>query len=222
MEEIDHFIERYIFKSLAFTASARFASMRPPRVDSNLYTYHLSKLLKLGYITKNDRDYSLSPKGLAYVDRLSFDTLKPALQAKINTGIILKTLDRRIVLTKRRRQPFIEKWGLPMGKLHAEDKNILNAAERELFEKTGLSLDGLEHIGDVYLRFLMDEQLISNAFCHFFGRQIDIDAVNPEDGIRLVSINSLSDDNIIRGVDRIVELADSSDGFFFAELEFHQ
>jgi len=60
-----------------------------------------------------------------------------------------------------------EKWSFPGGKLE-EGETILEAAERELKEKTGVSAK-LKHRGDVYLTTYENNDLLSQTLCHIFS-----------------------------------------------------
>lgn len=220
MEEINHHIEKHILGVLAFNLAARFTEMRPANVDSNLYAYHLNKLLKNKYITKTDRDYALSAKGLIYIDRLSFGKLRPTIQPKINTGIILKNEYDEILLTKRSQQPLLGFWGIPMGKLHFDDASIYAAAMRELREKTNIIVANLEHAGDCYLRYHIEEQLISSAFVHIFYKKVVRDAIHVSENVRWVGVDELGRANIIPSVPEIVRMASEQSERFFAEIDF--
>ncbi|GHU08101.1 hypothetical protein FACS189431_3740 [Alphaproteobacteria bacterium] len=220
MNEVDHIIQKHIMSYLTLTESARFAQMRPPGVDSNLYAYHLTKLLKMGFINKNEREYRLSTKGLIYVDRLSFDKTILSNQPKINTGILLKNEFNEILLTKRLRQPLLGFWGLPMGKLHNDDTDIYVAAERELREKTGIIIRRLEHAGDCYLRLVDGDDLISASFAHIFYKKVAKDALFLDENSRWVGLNELDDADIISSVKEMARLTLGRSDRFFAEISF--
>lgn len=220
MNIIDHHIEKHIIKTLAFSKSARFAQMRPLKVDSNLYSYHLNKLLKHNYIIKTERDYSLSAKGLTYVDKLSFADNNLTSQPKINTGILLKNEFNEILLTKRLRQPLLDFWGLPMGKLHSDDTSIVVAARRELHEKTGIQSKNLNHIGDCYLRYMIEQQLVSVAFAHIFYSEASKDSVHMGSNMRWEKISGLGQLGIIPSVVAVVDLTLEQKERFFAEITF--
>jgi 8-oxo-dGTP pyrophosphatase MutT (NUDIX family) len=220
MDEIYHYIEKHILRTLAFVPSARFSQMRPPRVESNLYAYHLSKLLKNNFVIKSNQNYTLTPRGLRYVDRLSFSNLRPTLQPKINTGIILKNEYDEILLTIRRRQPLLGKLGLPMGKLHDSDPDIHTAASRELHEKTGMTIHHLAHVGDCYWRFSVDGLMISNVLAHIFYKQVAKPSIQLDENVCWIRLCDLDAPNIIPGVNEIVQLALSHDSRFFAEMNF--
>ena len=49
---VTHHIQKYIIDVLMFHEMARFRDLRPPKVDTNLFTYHLNALVKSGMIEK--------------------------------------------------------------------------------------------------------------------------------------------------------------------------
>ncbi|MGH7196971.1 MAG: NUDIX hydrolase [Candidatus Saccharimonadales bacterium] len=163
-----HQIQRFILKILTTNATARFAQLRPPRTDSNLFSYHLKVLLKEGLIEKNEKQYRLSPRGLGYADRISMAKFEPRQQPKIMTMTVLRRSDGRIFLMRREKQPFIGMLTLPSGKVHLDDAGVREAAQRELLEKLGLTGADISHKGDGYLRTYQGNELISSIFCHIF------------------------------------------------------
>ena len=58
-DTITHHIQKYIIGVLIHQKYARFRDLKPPRVDSNLYSYHLKKLLKQKIIQKIANPYTL-------------------------------------------------------------------------------------------------------------------------------------------------------------------
>jgi hypothetical protein len=63
---IIHHIQKYIIDVLMYQQVARFRDLRPPKTDTNLFSYHLNSLLKSGMVTKVEGGYSLSMAGLSY------------------------------------------------------------------------------------------------------------------------------------------------------------
>ncbi|MDR0397629.1 MAG: NUDIX domain-containing protein [Candidatus Nomurabacteria bacterium] len=220
MDEIDHHIEKYIIKVLAYRANARFSDMRPPRVDSNLYSYHLKKLVNTHYLAKTGRVYTLTPKGLEYVDRLSMRYLKPIQYSKITTGVLVKNEFDEIILSKRKKQPFLGLWGLPLGKTYIDDLSIERAAERELMSRTGVVARGLRHVGDCYVRISVDDYMISSIFSHIFVKFVKKADVELVDTARWVRRSSLSQIAMVPGAREIIDLAFDARGHFFEELVF--
>jgi 8-oxo-dGTP pyrophosphatase MutT (NUDIX family) len=206
--EITHHIERDILKVLLYRDIARYAEMRPPRVDSNLYAYHLNKLVKGKVVEKSAAGYKLSSLGLRYMGYMASDT-RHRLQPKIVTGVVVKKDSNYVMLTQRKKQPFLGEWALPMGKLHLDDENILAAAKRELYEATGANDVELRHVGDCYLRTRLGGEEISNLLAHIFLARAEIVGQGYFD-VREI-------EQVMPGVREIVELVETG-GRFFREI----
>lgn len=166
-----HHIQKHILKILTNQATARFSELRPPRTDTNLFSYHLKSLLKIGLVAKNERQYTLSAEGLLYVDRISSERFEQRAQPKIITVGVLRDEEGRIALVKRTKQPFIDTWGLPSGKLHLGEA-VAQAARREVLEKTGIDAGELTHAGDAYINTSIDGVLVSSVLAHVFVGQV--------------------------------------------------
>ena len=81
-------------------------------------------------------------------NKFTYDYSRPAVTA----DIVLFTLEEvpRILLIKRKRDPFAGKWALPGGFVE-EQERLVDAAKRELQEETGLEnieLEQLHSFGD--------------------------------------------------------------------------
>ena len=150
-DEIKHHIERSIVAYLMTHEHARFSEMRPANVDTNLFTYHLKLLVRHGYVSKSAEGYTLSDKGLVYVDRVSTDKMKLRTQPKIITMLLVQDGYGKVLMQKRTKQPYINTWTLPYGKLHIDDASVLAAAARESREKLGYDPHKLRHAGDCYI-----------------------------------------------------------------------
>ena len=163
-----HHIQKHILKTLMYTKWARFRDMRPPRVDSNAYSYHLKALQKDGYVEKGEKGYCLTPAGLFYVDRVSMTNLEPRQQPKIITMTVLKNTKGDVLLYSKLRQPFIGSWVLPFGKVHLTNESLEMAAKRELEEKAGATIPTVNHVGDCYIHVTIKKQLVSSVLAHIF------------------------------------------------------
>ena len=223
MIEITHHIQKSILKYLTKQKTARYSQMRPPKVDSNLYSYHLKSLLKGGLIIKNDKDYSLSPSGLNYVETVSLDKFQIHSQPKITTRILLKNHNNQFLLTRRSKQPLIGMWGFISGKIQDTDNRISDSAQREIYEKTNLKLQNLDHIGDYYVKILSENEVISNTFSHVFTVQISeqISAKIPiSESQNWFSYEEMTNLEVMPDIFDLIYLSSHSDGKFFAELEY--
>jgi ADP-ribose pyrophosphatase YjhB (NUDIX family) len=216
-EPITHHVQKHIVSVLMLQTSARFRDMRPPNVDTNLYSYHLKLLQKQNLIEKNDQGYKLSKKGIIYVDRVTTASLDVRIQPKITTMFVIQNSEGQILLYKRRRQPFAGKWSLPNGKLHITDRSIIEAAHRELSEKLALRDQPIIHAGDCYVRTMSDDEVIMSTYIHVFRFETDEIA---EDKQRMwVKPHRLSDHDLAPAVEQIVARTFFRDAYFFEEFE---
>ncbi|MBS7346672.1 MAG: NUDIX hydrolase [Candidatus Sacchiramonaceae bacterium] len=225
MNEITHHIQKSILKYLTTSKTARYSEMRPRKVDSNLYAYHLKKLVNLGFITQENRKYTLTPAGINYVEAISLEKFNIRSQPKITTRILLKNHKNQYLLTKRIKQPMIEMWGFPSGKIHNLDDRIVDAARRELHEKTGVNLRILDHVGDYYARIVAKNEVISNTFSHVFLSHISIPeyeaiSATANTNLQWCAAEEIPNFNIIPDTLDLIYLSNQADGRFFAELEY--
>ena len=162
-----HWIQKQALKKLVVESELRFARLKPEDVESNLFMYHLRRLLAEGLVTKTESGYRLSAAGKRYADKLSWKTLSPRSQPKIVTMVACRNRRGEWLVYRRRRQPFRDMISFPHGKLHMGEL-VQAAAERELYEKAKLR-GSLRHRGEVYLSVYHEDELISHALCHVFS-----------------------------------------------------
>lgn len=61
---IDHYIQKNILFRLAFEDALSFSQLKPDDLDNKLFTYHLQKVVRAGFVEKNeDGQYRLTPRG---------------------------------------------------------------------------------------------------------------------------------------------------------------
>jgi ADP-ribose pyrophosphatase YjhB (NUDIX family) len=166
--KLDHHIQKHIIGVLMFQKTARFRDLRPPKTDTNLFTYHLKVLMKDEMITKTDEGYTLSQKGVGYVDRVSTEKFIVRSQPKVITMMVVQNSDGDVLIQKRTKQPYIDTWTLPYGKVHIDDINLEMAAQRETFEKLGLKNQAVMHAGDCYIRVKATGEILSTTLAHIF------------------------------------------------------
>jgi ADP-ribose pyrophosphatase YjhB (NUDIX family) len=166
-----HHIQRKILASLLYAVSLPYSAMRPERVESNHFAYHLEQLIRSGYVTKQDRRYCLSAKGLQIIDRMSQEGMQERVQPHIVSVIDITNEAGQTLLFKRFFQPHIFQYSLILGKTHYEE-TLMEAAEREVFEKTGLVLTGLRNRGTMYLDMRLDGMTVSKKLCHILSVQL--------------------------------------------------
>jgi 8-oxo-dGTP pyrophosphatase MutT (NUDIX family) len=216
-----HHIQAKILQKLLYTESSTYAGMRPAGVESNHFAYHLEQLIKEKLITKDGKQYTLSPSGLAYIDRLSQGKMVERLQPHIVTAIDLTTPDGKTLLFQRRFQPYIYLWGFPLGKIHY-DESIADAAARELTEKTGLAGIPLTHRGMVYIEAQKQGTTISKVLYHVFHGDAphELPTQTPElrGACRWADHTSFDAAELMPGFVRIKQLLMATGPLFFNEV----
>jgi ADP-ribose pyrophosphatase YjhB (NUDIX family) len=217
LTEVNHVIQKNILSTLMKRRVARFRDMRPPKTDTNLYSYHLTKLLKSGLVKKTEDGYTLGVAGLIYVDRLNEHSLFVRTQPKIITMLVIQNSNGDLLLQKRKKQPYIDTWSLPYGKLHNEDVSLENAAKREALEKLKVVDQNVKHAGDCYIRVKQDDRLLTSTLAHVFTFNRDDIATN--ESLQWVRPHKLKQYDLAPCVEEIVARTFFRDPFFFEEFE---
>lgn len=213
--EIRHYIQKKILSVLLQKQVARFRDMRPPKVDTNLYSYHLTQLLKSGLVKKTEGGYTLDTAGLIYVDRLSEETMFVRQQPKIITMFVIQNSDGDVLLQRRTKQPYIDKWNLPNGKLHISDNSVVSAARREAYEKLKVLHQDLRHAGDCYIRVNYGDTPLTTTLAHVFT--FNSDDIEVTDQLLWVQPHKLHSLDLAPAVEEIVARTFFRDPFYFEE-----
>ena len=214
---IEHHIQKHIIGVLYHRRIARFRDLRPPRTDTNLFSYHLKLLLRSGYIEKCDGGYTLGRSGLLYVDRVSEKKMTVRTQPKIVTMLVVQNSDGDILLQQRTKQPYIDSWTLPYGKLHIDDPTIEAAARREAFEKLGIQGVVPVHAGDCYIRVYDEQEILTTTLAHVF--RLNTDEIEPNVTLEWVRPHRLQERTLAPAVEKIVARTFFKDPHFFEEYD---
>lgn len=215
MSEIQHNIQKQIIRVLMGKKVSRYSDMRPRNANSNLYNYHLKKLLSGGYVLKNGREYRLAPKGLRYVDRLSLETFESRRQPKLVTSAILLDEMGRVLMYKQPKQPFIDGYTIPIGKIHEEDASISAAMSRELKEKLGVDITPI-YTGQYYMRVLQEGEHITTILNHVFRARVSAD-IEVQKG-EWVEVGLLKDSDMYPGIKEILGSSMNNEQFTIQDL----
>lgn len=216
---IEHHIQRHIIGVLMYQKFARFSDMRPPKIDTNLYSYHLKLLQKRDFVKRCDEGYTLDKFGILYVDRVTTSTLKIRTQPKIIVMLVVQNSDGDLLLFRRARQPFTSQYTLPYGKIHIDDENLEAAASREAVEKLRLTDQAPVHAGDCYIR-VRDKgngEIIMSTLAHIF--RLEADDIELDDRQEWVRPHKLSKYDLAPAVEQIVARTFFRDPYFFEEYE---
>lgn len=165
---VKHEIQKYILSILILQKFARFRDMRPPKIDTNLYSYHLKLLVRDGYIAKTNDGYTLSMKGIQYADNNHDENAESYVQPKIVTMLVIQNGYGDVLMRKRMRQPFIDRWTLPQGEIRSDDHSLLAATQREIQEEVGNVDIAVSHAGDCYIRVTQGGDVKMTTLAHVF------------------------------------------------------
>lgn len=134
-----------IIRYLLFKPHAGFAQLqKATNLTSDHFNFHIRKLIEVEYVAKGDRRYMLTPKGKEYANRLDTDENVIEKQPKVSVAITLerrnKKGEREFLFQQRKKHPYYDFWGRVGGKVRWGE-SIIEAAQRELKEETGLEAD---------------------------------------------------------------------------------
>lgn len=214
---VNHHIQKHIIDVLTYSETARFRDLRPPKVDTNLFTYHLNTLVKLGMVMKVDSGYALTTSGLSYVDRVNIEKRVIRTQPKIISMIVIQNEEGDVLLWRRTKQPYINTWTLPYGKLHIEDASVMDAAKREVQEKLAFDAHDLEHAGDCYIRVSVGGELISTTLAHVF--RCYRDDIKVTENLVWARPHKLAQYKLTPAVQEIITRTFFKDPFYFEEYD---
>lgn len=138
---IEHHIQKEILHRLVLHDTARFAELRPPGIDGNLFTYHLQQLIKQKYIVKNDDGtYELTPAGKAVGITIKLSGKALLEQAHAVVLLAVRDQDGAWLLRRRAAQPNYGQIGFIHGEPIATE-SVTDTARAVLERRTGLTAD---------------------------------------------------------------------------------
>lgn len=134
-----------ILRHLLFVAGAGFAEIQKSTgLSSDHFNFHIKKLIAEGYVDKSAGAYGLSNKGKEYANRMDTDENAIEKQPKVSIAITLerkgKNGEPEFLVQQRKKNPYYDFWGRVGGKMRWGE-TIIEAANRELKEETGLEAD---------------------------------------------------------------------------------
>ena len=140
-----HESQTIILLHLLFRPDAAFTSLqRATELASDHFTFHIKRLIQEGYIEKNETRYRLTLKGKEYANRMDTDENEIEKQPKVSVAITLERVNDRgekeYLFQQRRKNPYFGFWGRMGGKVRWGE-SIIEAAQRELKEETGLEAE---------------------------------------------------------------------------------
>lgn len=110
-------------------------------MENNLFQFHLDQLIKRDFVEKVNSKYKLTKNGKKFAIRIDSDTAKLEPQAKLGVGIGCvrkRNAKEQVLIYTRLKHAYYGCQGFPAGKIR-QGEMILDAAERELEQETGLT-----------------------------------------------------------------------------------
>jgi len=218
-----HHIQRKILDLLMHAPALNYAQMRPKGVESNHFAYHLDQLVRAGLVVKNDRAYSLTTEGLGLVDRVSHADITVRSQPHIVTTICITNDAGQVALVQHEYQPYLHFIGFPQGRLHYGE-TVAEAANREVFEKTGLQDVVLTLRGNIFITATKDDTDVSRISSYVFTGTVTgkpkLVLTDPTKG-KVLWADPVKYDkkSCMPGFRKIRKLLDTPGEFFFAETQ---
>lgn len=214
-----HHIQKHILNVLRACKWARFRDMKPANVDSNLYNYHLKLLVTEGMVQKVEgKGYRLSPSGLRFIDHVSLQSFEPRWQPKLLTKVISINNRNEILLWPKYKQPFIDKWSLPSGKMHYDDESVEAAVLREIAYLSPEPPRHVRHRGVVEYKVFIDRELVTHTVAHLFSADMVYDGKGRSRYIPLGSVDELE---LSPGTKECIRDVLTHDEFFFTSYDIN-
>ncbi len=219
---LTHHIQLYVLKKMLSKPSLRYSELKPKDVEANLFMYHLKQLIKAGLIVRGDQAYSLSRLGKQFADRATLSNMKIRIQPKVITIVTVRRADGAWLLLRRKHQPFLDYKGFPSGKIHFGEK-LLQAATRELYEKSGLVDVELQLRGNLIMHFRDGQEPVSHINGYvFYGevpRGCDVTVEQEHFDCYFANESALHEKPAFKGHELILELLKQHDALFIEEYE---
>ena len=173
-----HDFQKLLLKKLSAHPSLRFNDLLIENLESEHMNYHLQKLAELGFVNKSAGKYHLTDKGKDYSGMM--DDEVEFIEKQPKTSVLLHIVRKNgageveSLVSKRLRHPYYGKIGRLTGKVRFGE-TLQQAAERELFEETGLTAKTIV-LEEVYhkMRHQADGTFVQdNLFYKFFIKDLE-------------------------------------------------
>lgn len=199
-----HWIQRHILKELAVADSRRYTELKPESVEGNLFQYHARDLENQGLISREDKAYTLTVKGKAFVANLSLTRdMKRRVQPRVITMIVAKNDQNDWLLFKWKRQPYRGRVSFPSGRL-GFGEDLCESAADQLRNKTGYEAD-LSYIGTVIMQNEGDH-IVAQAFV-----ATNLTGAHGSDGLTgesfWANLDQVAEEDRLSGLEQIINWA---------------
>lgn len=185
----------------------RFVDLRPNGVESNLFSYHLSKLVRLGLVFKSDDGfYSLGAASNNPDRQSSIGASGDGTVGGIRVLFVVQNGYGKTLL-KRRGSGF----ELPSGSALPTDTSLQDSAKRVFAALTSGSPRTFKHAGDCY---------VTTPHGRYFAHvmRLNVDSTPALEGFRWVSVRSPEVSSLPPGDLGVLSRTFFNDPFFFEEF----
>jgi len=213
--KLKHPLQKHIIDVLTYQEFARFSDLNLAKTDTNVFSYHLKVLVKAEVIKKVGDTYTLSQKSFTYIDNLT--KYSSSNQPKILCMVLIQNSEGDVLLWKRHKQPYIDRWTLPYSKILASDSSALEGGKRVAREKLGLINQPIAHVGDAYIRVHDNKDTLSTTLVHVL--RFNKDVITITDNLQWIQPHKLSNVTLAPGVEEIIARSFFNDDFFFEEFD---
>lgn len=215
---IEHHIQNDIIDRLSTAKTLRFSELKPSGMESNLFMYHLKQLSTNGYVRQNDdKTYTLTSKGLGYVDTLTLTNKKPRKQPKVITILALKNAQKEYLFAQRLRQPSLHTWMIPSGKQHFGESPEAHVA-RELREQFGHETAMIRR-GLLDIRIHQDDTVVTHLTAHVYAGSYDGEAPQPNDKFSYEWHARDDKLDVTPGTKELLDAIEGTEPLFFLSLD---
>lgn len=207
--------QKFILSQLKTTEYARFSDIKPPKISSNAFSYHLKQLIAGGWVAKTDAGYTLGPKGLAEVDR-NIESRQVRMQPNVVVALLVQDGYGKVLLKKRGEQPYIHHWELPAVPASVADTTVTEAAKWAAKQQLKLLPEHMRHVGDCYVRTHKGRLALNSTLYHIV--RFEIDEYQTDGAFMWAEPLDLGAMSLVPGTENVVTRAFFNDEFFFDEF----
>lgn len=215
-----HWIQKRILLILSTTPNARFSQLRPSGVESNLFMFHLNKLLKEGLIVKSDGGYSLSSKGKLLVERDTLDSLDIHSEPRAFLLLAIQNSQGEFLLYRRSVYPALNKIGFPLCEI--SNAHSLDKISRDGIKKLCGQTAPVKFCGTARIRLIASGGLVSHTIELIYSTKL-ANPTTPKPSkmgeFFWGKPEGLSKSELIRGFWEIYEAMQNSPQPFFLDIQ---
>lgn len=135
-----------ILRELLFYPNSKFTQLNIQGLTSDHFSYHINVLMDLGYVSKDDGKYSLTPKGKEFANQMDTDMTEIEKQPKIAVMVVAKRMrdgNVQVLVQERTKEPYYGYKGFITGKIRFGER-VIETAQRELKEESGLDCEDFQ------------------------------------------------------------------------------